>query len=71
MDSPTKTWQTAKSFMDWEDSGGPPTQLSVGNQLISKASLIASEMNQFFIQKVQTIINGIQHLPNLFKNAEI
>ena len=23
-------------------------------------------MNQFFIQKVQTIINGIQHLPNLF-----
>ena len=70
LDSPTKTWQTAKSFMDWEDSGGPPTQLCVGNQLITKASLIASEMNQFFIQKVRTIRNGIQHLPNLFTKCK-
>ena len=70
LDSPSKTWQTAKDFMDWEESGGPPTQLSIGNQLITKASVIASEMNQFFIQKVQIIRNGIQHLPNLFSQCK-
>ena len=52
--------------MDWEESGGPPSQLNIDNNLTSKASLIASAMNQFFIQKVQTIRNGIQHLPNSF-----
>ena len=54
--------------MDWEDSGGPPSQsqLSVNNMLITKASLNARDMNQFFIEKVQTIRNGIQYLPNFF-----
>ena len=59
LDSPADTWKTAKEFMDWEDSGGPPSQLSVNNMLITKASLIATAMNQFFIEKVQTIRNGI------------
>ena len=66
MDSPADIWKTAKEFMDWEDSGGPPSQLSVNNMLITKASLIAIAMNQFFIEKVQTIRNGIQYLSNFF-----
>ena len=26
LDSPEKTWRTAKSFMDWKQTGGPPNQ---------------------------------------------
>ena len=52
--------------MDWDDSGGPPSQLSINNLLITKASLIATAMNQFFIEKVQIIRNGIQFLPNYY-----
>ena len=70
LDSPAKTWSTAKTFMDWENSGGPPSQLSVGNKLISKASTIATEMNQFFIEKVKNIRNGIQHLANSFSKCK-
>ena len=66
LDSPANTWRTAKSFMDWEHSGGPPHQLRVGSKLITKASSIASEMNNFFIQKVKKIREGIIYLPNLF-----
>ena len=68
--SPAKTWQTVKDFMDWEESGGPPSQLSIGNKLISKASLIASEMNKYFIEKVQTIRAGIQYYPNSFNKCK-
>ena len=66
LDSPANTWNAAKSFMDWEQSGGPPQQLSVGNNLITKASLIAAEMNEFFINKVKQIRDGIVYLPNAF-----
>ena len=69
-DSPTAAWRTAKSFMDWEPGGGPPTQLSIGNQLITKASLIASEINRFFIGKVKTIREGILYLPNYFTKCK-
>ena len=66
LDSPAKTWITAKHFMDWEQSGGPPHQIRVGSKLITKASIIAKEINQFFIQKVRKIREGILYLPNLF-----
>ena len=56
--------------MEWESSGGPPDQLSVGNKLITKASLIASAMNQFFIEKVKNIRNGIPHLENSFAECK-
>ena len=64
-DSPSNTWRTAKSFMDWNHSGGPPHQIRVGSKLITKASL-ASEINSFFIQKVRNIREGIMYLPNTF-----
>ena len=65
-DSPSNTWRTAKSFMDWDQSGEPPHQIRVGSKLITKASLIASEINSFFIQKVRNIREGIMYLPNTF-----
>ena len=70
LDSPSKTWQTAKAFMDWESSGGPPGQLSVGGKLITRASLIASEMNEFFLEKVRNIRIGIPHLGNSFTECK-
>ena len=53
LDSPEKTWRTAKSFMDWKQTGGPPHQLSirVGSKLLTKASLFASEMNLSLFKK--------------------
>ena len=56
--------------MDWEPGGGPPTQLSIGNQLVTKASLIASKINRFFIGKVKTIREGILYLPNYFTKCK-
>ena len=70
LDSPANTWRTAKSFMDWKQTGGPPHQLRIGNKLITKASLIASEMNIFFIQKVAKIREGIAFLANLFPKCK-
>ena len=69
MDSPANTWKTAKSFMNWENAGGPPSQLSIDGKLVTKASLIATEMNLFFMDKVKTIRNGIMYLPNLFEKC--
>ena len=67
LDSPANIWSTAKSFMDWEDSGGPPTQLKVDNKIITKAGCIATIMYKLFIQKVTKIIESIQFRPNLFQ----
>ena len=57
LDSPAKTWSTAKSFMDWNKAGGAQVQLNIGGQLVTKAAVIAREMNKFFIEKVKTIRN--------------
>ena len=64
--SPSDTWNTAKSFMNWESNAGPPHQLSVGGRLVTKASEIASEMNSFFINKVRLIRESIRYIPNPF-----
>ena len=64
--SPTETWKTAKSFMDWESSSGPPSQLSDNGKLVTKASEIATEMNNFFMEKVRLIREGISFIPNRF-----
>ena len=43
--------------MNWNKAGGPPVQLNIGGQLVTKAAVIAREMNKFFIEKVKTIRN--------------
>ena len=55
--------------MNWASSSGPPSQLSIYGSLVTKAAIIASEMNQFFINKVKIIRNGIQYVPNLFSKC--
>ena len=59
LDTPSDTWKAAKSFMSWENKGGTPSQLCVEGKLITKASMIAKEMNLFFLDKVSTIRKGI------------
>ena len=67
--SPSDNWKTAKLFMNWENSAGPPSQLQIGGTLLSKAKEIASEMNRFFINKVNCLRSGIQFQPNMFENC--
>ena len=70
LDSPAHIWSTAKSFMNWTDTGGPPHQLNINGKLITKASCIAKEMNNFFVNKVKTIREGIMFLPNTFTKCK-
>ena len=44
--------------MGWK-SKGIPTQLSIGNQLVTSAKKIAQHMNEFFLNKVDTIRAGM------------
>ena len=57
-DSPASTWRCAKEFMSWKLPGSP-TQIVVENILVTKASEIAEHMNNFFVEKVRKIRNGI------------
>ena len=61
-----KCWKTTKYFMNWNSGTDPPSTLEVGGKLIRKASDIAALMNEFFIDKVQVIRNGIVDTPNNF-----
>ena len=58
INSPEKTWKTAKEFMEWKQQG-PPHQLQVGHKLVTSARLIAQHMNEFFIDKVLKIREGL------------
>ena len=62
LDSPSATWSTAKTFMDWK-STGTPHQLEVNNVLETKACRIAKLMNEFFIEKVRTIRDSMAAAP--------
>ena len=62
LDSPSKVWSTAKSFMGWKTTG-TPSQLEINNSLETKASNIARLMNTFFIDKVLKIRNEMQKVP--------
>ena len=66
LDSPSKVWATAKSFMGWK-STGTPSQLESNNKLETKPSKIAHLMNNFFIEKVQKIRKGLKKLPEWFE----
>jgi hypothetical protein len=69
LDSPSNTWKTAKSFMDWESTSGPPNQLCINGLLVTKAAQIAAEMNNFFLQKVRLIREAINYIPNTFSKC--
>ena len=57
--SPDKSWKCAKNFMKWK-STGTPAQIEIDGNLVTKASLIAMHMNDFFINKVRTIRRSMQ-----------
>ena len=67
--SPAECWKTAKSFMNWQSSSGPPSQLQVNGNLISRASDIATEMNSFFINKVKRLRSEIPFRFNNFQSC--
>ena len=58
-DSPDIVWKSAKTFMGWQ-SQGTPNQLTVDNKLVTSAKKIAKFMNEFFVNKVETIRAGIR-----------
>ena len=58
---PQSTWRTAKCFMGWK-AVGTPSQLEIGGQLVTKASMIASIMNRFFVDKINTIRDALKNV---------
>ena len=77
LDSASKTWKTAKMFMDWK-STGTPSQIEEDGKLVKKAGEIAKIMNEFFIDKVQTIrhtmgqaVENLSTCRNIMKNRQL
>ena len=48
--------------MEWKTTG-TPHQIEVGGRLITKARLIATHMNEFFVEKIQTIRASMGQTP--------
>ena len=70
-DSPDLVWKSAKSFMGWKTQG-TPNQIKVDGQLVTSAKKIAQAMNEFFLNKVQTIREGMTSVAfNLSKVHDI
>ena len=69
LESPSKVWATAKTFMGWE-SFGTPNQLEVSNTIVTKPAIIAELLTNFFINKVITIRNGLRKLPAWFETCK-
>ena len=63
LESPSDCWKNAKKFMNWKSDSGPPSQLSIDGILVSKASLIASQLNHYFIRKVNDIREALVSVP--------
>ena len=65
-DNPGMVWSLAKNYMNWK-SQGPPVQLEVEVNkkvtLVTKAKDLAKVMNDFFISKVQKIVQDLRKLP--------
>ena len=59
---PAKAWTKAKVFMGWK-SNGTPCQLEIDGVLVTKAATIANKINDFFINKVETIRKGLKRVP--------
>ena len=62
-DNPSMAWNLAKSCMNWS-SPGPPRQpeVKIDNtlRLLTKAKDIAHPMNEYFISKVDSIVQGLR-----------
>ena len=57
--------------MDWKTPGSP-LQIEIGGKLVTKASLVAQHMNEYFTNKVKTIRDAILNVPaNFFHCHEI
>ena len=70
LESPSRCWAVAKDFMNWNSSSGPPDQLLIDGNLVRKSSLIAHEMNNYFLNKVKLIRDGIGSLPTNFMKCQ-
>ena len=73
-EDPSSMWRTAKTFMNWK-SPGTPSQIEINNSLITSAGLIATHMNQFFVDKVRLIrasmaqvVTNLGHIKNIMEN---
>ena len=64
LDNSEKYWKLAKAFMNWNTNSGSPNQLQIDGQLVSKASDIAAEMNEYFLSKIKNIRGEIKSIPN-------
>ena len=51
---PGTVWKNVKCWLGWS-KGGPPTRLMENGVLVSKPSALARIMNEFFINKVQSL----------------
>ena len=67
LSSAEKLWNTTKKFMGWSQRG-PPQQLISGGLHIRKSYDIASQMNQFFLEKFKKLksVLGILYLICLY-----
>ena len=61
LDTPAKTWSTAKNLMEWKTTG-TPKQLEINSCLVTKASQVAKHMNEFFINKVENIRKNLDRV---------
>ena len=63
---PSKMWGIAKKFMDYS-APGPPSQLEVEDDkkitLYTKSRDLARIMNEYFIEKVRTIVGSLKIVP--------
>ena len=50
--------------MKWTSSNKSPTRLLIESQFVTKASEMVSEMNRYFLSKIDLIRQGIQFFPN-------
>ena len=66
-DCPSKTWGIAKKLMNWSSQGSPSQLEDSANggevRLYTKAMDIANIMNQFFISRIQGILELIKSTP--------
>ena len=68
LDDASKTWKTAKQFMDWKTTG-TPHQIEVDGKLITKAQTIATCMNEYFLEKVKKIRDSMSKTAENFSTC--
>ena len=61
IDDPAKAWGTTKKFMNWK-TPGTPVQIEVDNKMFTSSKAVAKIMNEYFIDKVRQIRNGMGHI---------